>query len=130
LLRRILSPYVSDGSDARLTLDGPSVPLGARAVTTFALILHELATNAAKYGALSVEQGHLRVTWERTDEILILKWEENGGPAVSGPPKSEGFGTVISNHSVRAQFGGTLSHQWDPKGLSVDLVLPMERLSH
>jgi PAS domain S-box-containing protein len=133
LLRRILSPYVnasSDRSDARLSLDGPAVPLGARAVTTFALILHELATNAAKYGALSVEQGHLRVTWECTDEILILKWEESGGPAVNGPPKSEGFGTVISNHSVRAQFGGTLSHQWYPKGLSVDLVLPMERLSH
>jgi two-component system CheB/CheR fusion protein len=133
LLRRILSPYVSapsDTYDARLTLHGPSVPLGARAVTTFALILHELATNAAKYGALSVERGHLRVTWECTNDALILKWEESGGPAVSGPPKSEGFGTVISNHSVREQFGGTLSHQWDLKGLTVDLVIPMERLSH
>jgi PAS domain S-box-containing protein len=133
LLRRILSPYVevpSDGSGARLILDGPSVPLGARAVTTFALILHELATNAAKYGALSVEEGNLRITWECLDDVLILKWEESDGPAVRGPPESEGFGTVISNHSVREQFGGTLFHKWDLKGLSVELSVPMERLSH
>ena len=106
------------------------MPLGARAVTTFALILHELATNAAKYGALSVEEGNLRITWECADNVLILKWEESGGPALRGPPKSEGFGTVISNHSVREHFGGTLSHKWDLKGLSVKLSVPMERLSY
>jgi PAS domain S-box-containing protein len=133
LLRKILSPYVEVPSvsfDARIVLNGPSVQLGARAVTTFALILHELATNAAKYGALSVEEGKLRVTWGRADDNLMMKWEESGGPILSGPPKSEGFGTIISNHSVRGQFGGTLSHKWDLKGLSVELCLPMERLSH
>ncbi len=133
LLRKILSPYVevpSHGSGARIVLDGPSVPLGARAVTTFALILHELATNAAKHGALSVEEGNLRITWECVDNVLVLKWKESGGPALRGPPKSEGFGTVISNHSVRKQLGGTLSHEWDLKGLSVELSVPMERLSH
>jgi len=132
LLRRILSPYVevsSDSSDARLILDGPAVPLGARTVTTFALILHELATNAAKYGALSVEEGSLRVTWQCVDNVLILKWEESGGPALRGPPQSEGFGTVISNHCVRGQFGGIVSREWDLKGLSVELSVPMERLS-
>ena len=132
LLRRILSPYVdvpSVSSGARLIVDGPFVPLGARAVTTFALILHELATNAAKYGALSVEEGNLQIMWECVDNLLILKWEESGGPALRGPPKSEGFGTAISNHSVREQFGGTLSHNWDLKGLSVELSVPMERLS-
>jgi PAS domain S-box-containing protein len=132
LLRKILSPYVeapSDGSDARLILSGPLVSLSARAVTTFALILHELATNAAKYGALSVEEGSLRVTWECVDNVLMLKWEESGGPALSGPPKSEGFGTVISNHSVRELFGGSLSHKWDLTGLSVELSVPMNRLN-
>jgi PAS domain S-box-containing protein len=133
LLRRILSPYVeapSESSNARLILDGPSVQLGARAVTTFALILHELATNAAKYGALSVEKGRLRITWACMDGALKLKWQESGGPPVSGPPKSEGFGTVISNHSIREQFGGTLSHKWDAKGLSVEISVPVERLGH
>ena len=131
-MRRILSPYVevsSDSSDARLILDGPAVPLGARTVTTFALILHELATNAAKYGALSVEEGSLRVTWQCVNNVLILKWEESGGPALRGPPQSEGFGTVISNHCVRGQFGGIVSREWDLKGLSVELSVPMERLS-
>jgi PAS domain S-box-containing protein len=133
LLRRILSPYIevrSDCSGARLIVDGPSVSLGARAVTTFALILHELATNAAKYGALSVEEGNLHVTWQCVDDALTLKWVESGGPALRGPPKSEGFGTVISNHSVREQFGGTISHKWDLKGLSVELSVPRERLNH
>jgi PAS domain S-box-containing protein len=132
LLRKILSPYVgkpSDRSDPRLILNGPSVLLSARAVTTFALILHELATNAAKYGALSVEEGSLRITWECLNDMLELKWEERDGPALNGPPKSEGFGTVISNHSVREQFEGSLSHTWDVKGLSVELSVPMERLS-
>jgi hypothetical protein len=59
-----------------------------------------------------------------------LRWDESGGPTLRGPPKSEGFGTVISNHSVREQFGGTLFHKWALKGLSVELSVPMERLSH
>lgn len=132
LLRRVLSPYVEMGSDnsgERLILDGPAVPLGARTVTTFALILHELATNAAKYGALSVEEGHLRVTWQCVRDVLTLKWDESGGPALTAPPQSEGFGTVISNHCVRGQFGGTVSRKWHLNGLSVELSVPMERLS-
>ena len=132
LLRRILSPYVdlpSENSGARLFLDGPGITLGARTVTTFALILHELATNAAKYGVLSVEEGNLHVRWQRVDDVLILRWEESGGPGLKGPPESEGFGTVISNHCVRGQFGGTVSRTWDLKGLSVELSVPMERLS-
>lgn len=132
LLRRILSPYVdapSDRSDGRLILDGPTVPLGARTVTTFALILHELATNAAKYGALSVEEGNLRVTWQCVDDVVTLKWEESGGPTLKGSPESEGFGTVISDHCIRRQFAGVMSRKWDLKGLSVVLSVPMERLS-
>jgi PAS domain S-box-containing protein len=133
LLRKILLPYVqtqSDGPGARLVLDGPPVPLGTRTVTTFALVLHELATNAAKYGALSVEEGSLRIIWKCLDGVLVMKWEESGGPKLSGAPKTEGFGTVLSNHGVRGQFGGVLSHKWDLKGLSVELTVPMERLSH
>jgi two-component system CheB/CheR fusion protein len=132
LLRKILSPYIemSSGScDKRFVLQGPSTPLSAQAVTTFALILHELATNAAKYGALSTDEGRLNVTWKCVSGSLILKWEECGGPEISGPPKAEGFGTVISNYSVREQFGGTLSHNWSVKGLSVELAVPIARLS-
>jgi PAS domain S-box-containing protein len=132
LLRKILSPYTGthDETDSyRLVMDGPAVALGARTVTTFALIVHELATNAAKYGSLSVEQGRLRITWICVDDLLIMKWEESGGPPLAGPPRSEGFGTLLSNHSVRSQLGGALSHQWNDAGLSVELSVPLKRLS-
>jgi PAS domain S-box-containing protein len=132
LLRKILVPYVGGGSNghgARLELHGPAVLLGAHTATTFALILHELATNAAKYGGLSVLEGRLHITWKPIDNVLVMKWQECGGPPLSGPPKSEGFGTVLSNHSVRGQFGGTISYKWDHKGLCVELTVPMERLS-
>jgi two-component sensor histidine kinase len=92
--------------------------------------MHELATNSAKYGSLSVEQGSLRITWSCDNDTLVLKWEEIGGPAVTGPPNSEGFGTVVSNHSVRVQLGGTLTHMWNRAGLSVELSAPLERLGH
>ena len=56
-----------------------------------------------------------------------MTWEERGGPTLAGPPVTEGFGTVLSNHSVRGQFGGTLSYKWNADGLVVDLSIPMER---
>jgi two-component sensor histidine kinase len=59
-----------------------------------------------------------------------MKWEETGGPAITGPPNSEGFGTVLSNHSVRVQLGGTVTHGWNEAGLSVELSAPLERLRH
>jgi two-component sensor histidine kinase len=58
-----------------------------------------------------------------------MKWEESGGPPLAGPPRSEGFGTLLSNHSVRSQLGGALSHQWNDAGLSVELSVPLKRLS-
>ena len=73
------------------------MPLGDARGDDIWLILHELATDAAKYGALSVEEGEIYASRGRGWTIvLMLKWEESGGPSLSGPPKSEGFGTVIS----------------------------------
>jgi PAS domain S-box-containing protein len=131
LLEKILSPHAGKqaGSDkARVTINGPAVALGPHTVTTFALIIHELATNSAKYGSLSVEQGDLHITWSCDDDVLVLKWEETGGPAITGPPSSQGFGTVLSDHSVRVQLGGTLTHEWNRAGLAVELSAPIERL--
>jgi two-component system CheB/CheR fusion protein len=131
LLRKILSPYTGKSGDdaARLLINGPPVALGGRTVTTFALIVHELATNAAKYGSLSVDRGSVHIIWTCEDNALAMKWEEEGGPMVTGPPKSEGFGTVLSNHSVRGLFEGVLSHNWCASGLIVELSVPLERLS-
>jgi PAS domain S-box-containing protein len=133
LLEKILSPYAgkpNSPDSVRVSMDGPPVALGPQTVTTFALIIHELATNAAKYGSLSVEEGSLRITWVCVDHNLILKWEEAGGPPIAGPPKSRGFGTVLSNHSARVQLGGSLTHAWNKAGLAVELSAPLDRLRH
>jgi len=131
LLQKILSPYVDSGQThqhRRLVMDGAAVAVGARAVTSLALVLHELTTNAAKYGALSVPEGSVHIRWSERDGVLVLRWEEHGGPALAGPPTARGFGTLLSGHSIRSQFGGNLSHDWKPGGLAVDLSLPVERL--
>lgn len=133
LLEKILAPYMGkpNSSDStRISINGPPVPLGPQTVTTFALILHELATNAAKYGSLSVAEGRLHISWVCVEQDLILKWQETGGPPIAGPPKSKGFGTVLSNHSARVQLGGSLTHAWNKTGLCVELAAPLERLRH
>jgi two-component sensor histidine kinase len=91
-------------------------------------VLHEFATNSAKYGALSAPQGCVEITWVERDDILALKWEERGGPPLTAAPTAEGFGTLLSGHIVRGQFGGTMSYDWKPTGLVVDLSLSLERL--
>ena len=127
LLQTILAPYV--GPDhSRVVMDGPAVAIGRHAVTRFALVLHELATNAAKYGALSVPEGHLQIRWSDVDEFVVMAWEERGGPVLTGPPRAEGFGTVLCRHSIQGQFRGRLSHNWNPAGLVVDLSASAERL--
>ena len=98
-------------------------------MTSFALVVHELATNAAKYGALSIDTGTVHIRWSCLKDVLVLQWLESGGPPVAGPPKATGFGTVLAGHSVRGQFGGSVTYGWNVDGVTVDLSIPMERLS-
>ena len=131
LLRKILSPYDdASGGDGnrRVVLIGPAVAVGAHAVTNLALILHEFATNAAKYGALSVPQGCVEITWELREGLIVVKWEEQDGPPLIASPRSDGFGTVLSGHVVRDQFCGDLSYSWNPRGLVINLSFSVDRL--
>ena len=129
LLQKIFSSYLTSPEESgRVVVNGPSLLIGPRSVTHLALILHELATNAAKYGALSVPEGSVHIDWARLNDVLLMKWEERGGPALAAPPESEGFGTLLCRHSVNGQFGGTLSRTWNLTGLAVELSIPMERL--
>jgi two-component sensor histidine kinase len=95
-----------------------------------ALVIHELTTNAAKYGALSSRDGRLEVTWEGRQAIagsMVLRWRESGGPIVV-PPQHSGFGLSHIRGSVEHQLGGTLNLRWPTEGFQCELVLPSRQL--
>jgi PAS domain S-box-containing protein len=128
LIQAILAPFAApEGSNdpARLLINGSDVPIGANSITNFALILHELATNAAKYGALSSPTGRIRIDCSVEAGELHLIWTERGGPALSGAPEGDGFGGLLTRRIVTAQFGGKLSNDWRSEGLIVRLAVPV-----
>ncbi|MDQ8729370.1 PAS domain S-box protein [Bradyrhizobium sp. LHD-71] len=130
LLRAIVAPHLDGAEDAdRVTAAGPDVQLGGRAARSLALVLHELATNAAKYGALSSSAGRIRVDWSVQPEGLRLTWTEQGGPPLAGAPASEGFGSLLARQTVKDQFGGSITHVWNPGGLTVDVIMLPDRLT-
>ena len=89
-----------------------------------AIALHELATNAAKYGSLSVAEGYVRVEWAlATDRRLVLRWTEAGGPPVK-PPTRSGFGTNVLEAMIRDQLKGDVRLDWPAEGLKCELVIP------
>ena len=96
-------------------------------MTGLALIFHELATNAAKSGALSTTRGVLHVDGEARDGIVTMTWQEQDGPLLAGAPAVEGFGTVLVRGTV-TQFKGEISHEWEPSGVTIRLLLPVEHL--
>src|SRR5207245_2455051 len=101
----------------------PQVVLQPATAQALALALHELATNAAKYGALSTAAGTVRLAWELEPATLVLQWTETGGPSVE-PPCSEGYGTRVIGASIERQLGGRASFDWRPEGLHCVLSLP------
>ncbi|QNA86675.1 PAS domain-containing protein [Sphingomonas sp. So64.6b] len=131
LVRAILAPHVDPGAtdgDARAMIEGPEVAVGGDAATSLALILHELATNAVKYGAYSTPGGRVRISWTLNKGKLELAWQERGGPPVNGAPEREGFGSLLARRSINGQLGGQLEFDWDAEGLTVRLSAAAERL--
>src|SRR5262249_41917122 len=103
---------------------GPAVVLQPASAQIIAVVLHELVTNAAKYGALSLPAGRLRVSWKLCDGILMLVWEEMEGPSIQAPT-SRGYGTKVINASVTQQLGGTADFDWRPTGLRFVMSVPI-----
>jgi two-component sensor histidine kinase len=129
LIRAVLEPHQPQPSAAgRVRTQGPKVACGSHAINAIALVFHELATNAAKYGALSEEAGFVDVRWQLAGDDLRLHWTEHGGPPLAGPPGREGFGSALVRSTVTGQLGGSLTHDWAPEGLRVTLALPLARL--
>lgn len=127
LVRAILSPYEADHREG-LEIAGPEVSVGGSALTPLALVLHELATNAAKSGALSSPQGRLTVELVREDETVTLHWRERGGPAIAGVPAQVGFGSKLEKATLTG-LGATIEREWNPEGLSLSLIVRVERLN-
>jgi two-component sensor histidine kinase len=128
LVRTVLQPY-EDGSPDRIVLNGPEVPVGAKAVTGLALALHETATNAVKYGALSRPNGSIHVTWDASGDDFHLDWDETGGPEIDVTPQARGFGSILTERSVAGELGGKIEHDWRRNGLRLKLSVPLERLA-
>ena len=116
----------TEPKDARLVLAGPAVTVEARAYQSLALVLHELMTNAAKYGALSVKGGRLTVSWslERTGD-LALTWTERNGPPVK-PPQRRGFGSIVVEQSIPFELRGEASVTYEPEGVVAAFKIPAE----
>jgi PAS domain S-box-containing protein len=124
VVKQELSPYFRDG-EMRTWIDGPPAILKPDLAQAIAVALHELATNAAKFGALSAAKGQVRVEWSRAaDGRLVLRWTEAGGPPVN-PPTHKGFGTHVMEAMIRGHAGGDVRLDWRAEGLACEIVLPM-----
>lgn len=121
-----LGPFQS--AEPRISLDGPSLLLTPSATVTLTLALHELATNAAKYGALSNDSGRIEVRWTVTGDALALTWREVGGPAVAKPQIS-GFGTRLLERGVARDLGGVVTLDFDPAGVVCTIDAPLAGLT-
>jgi two-component sensor histidine kinase len=128
LLKEIFTPYPAS-DEGRITIAGDDVPVDDRGATPIALVFHELATNAAKYGALSSADGRVDVEIARTDAAVRITWRETGGPAIMGEPERTGFGTRLAELSVAQQLGGVIRREWKSSGLCVEIEVLINRLS-
>jgi len=129
LVRRELAPYVTS-NNARI--DGPDILLKPEAGQAMAMVLHELATNAAKYGALSAENGHVSILWDwhldgHTRSHLVFEWREIGGPPIVAPGKP-GYGTSTIRDLIPYQLGGTVDLVLAPEGVGCRLEIPPDWL--
>ena len=129
LIRTILAPYDdTDGIGSRAVITGPDISIGGGALTSFALLLHEFATNAAKYGALSTPEGRIDISCAEKGERFVLSWIESGGPPVHHQTGGDGVGTLLTRGAVQGQLGGEITRDWKLEGLSIRLDVDQKRL--
>lgn len=127
VLRELFAPY-DDEEGARIRIEGEDMEVDDRSATPLALLFHELATNAAKYGALSSERGHVLVALRHDANDCAIDWREEGGPAVMSPTRI-GFGAKLMELSVERQLGGRIERNWRPEGLEVSVIIPRRTMN-
>ena len=125
----LLAPYDDTGAfSGRVRVAVPRMGIGEQSATTLALVIHELATNSLKYGALSSESGILDISGASTDAEVHMVWTERGGPSVSSKGE-EGYGSKLLNRSITGQLGGSIATDWSDDGIIVTVTMNAEKLA-
>jgi two-component sensor histidine kinase len=130
LLSVLLAPYDEAGATVRIRVSVPKMNVGEASSTALALVIHELATNSAKYGALSVASGTLDVSCNAHEDEVVVMWTERGGPPVVAPALIEGFGSKLVHRSMSTQLGGAIAFNWAEEGVVVTLRMSKARLAN
>lgn len=129
LLAILLAPYDETAAfSGRIRVAVPRMGIGQRTAMTLAMVVHELATNSVKYGALSCAEGVLDVSCRTDGDYLDLVWAETGGPLITATPELSGFGSRLISRSVASQLGGPLSYDWQESGAVVTVRMRKDRL--
>jgi two-component sensor histidine kinase len=132
LLTILLAPYDDMGAfSGPIRVSVPRMAVGETGATALAMVLHELATNSVKYGALSAVAGTLDVAAvaEEEDKDVVLVWTERGGPSAPRPGELNGFGTKLLTRSITSQLNGSIVHNWSEEGVIITLRLDKSRLA-
>jgi two-component sensor histidine kinase len=130
LLSVLLAPYDETAAfSGRIRVAVPRMGIGEQTASTLAMVIHELATNSVKYGALSRAEGSLEVSGSVEENRIYLTWAETGGPPIVGHPELTGFGSRLIARIVSSQLGGELSYNWQKGGLVVIIGMREERLA-
>ena len=126
----LLAPYDDMGAfSGRVRVSVPRMGVGEQAATTLALVVHELATNSLKYGALSSPEGVLDISCVPHDTEVTVVWTERGGPPVQALTGDGGYGSKLLNRGMTVQLGGSISCDWNPEGVIVTLKMTKDRLT-
>jgi two-component sensor histidine kinase len=129
LLTVLLAPYDDTAAfSGRVRVSVPRMGVGEQAATTLALVVHELATNSLKYGALSSPTGTLDVSCTPHDTDVVVVWTERGGPPVAAPAGEGGYGSKLVNRGMTVQLGGSIRCDWSAEGVIVSLQMTKDRL--
>jgi two-component sensor histidine kinase len=131
LLSVLLEPYNDPRAFAsRIRVAVPRMGVGEKTATTLALVIHELATNSLKHGALSLETGTLDISSVTDEQDLFLTWSETGGPPVADIPAMQGFGSKMISRSIAHELQGALTYDWQPSGLVATVRVRKDRLAN
>ncbi len=130
LLTVLLAPYDDQGAfSGRIRVAVPRMGIGERGATALAMVIHELATNSVKHGALSCDEGALDISASADAELVTLVWTETGGPQVTNAPDMHGFGSRMMQRTLAGQLGGTIAYDWQEPGLIATMPLRKDLLA-